>query len=447
MANGPSLPVLRDLARSVESLNTATGADSDMLRHVVDGEAQYPQLAEKILTEPTGLGFGQPAALDALSRLGENVEGALGHVADGQKARAEELEQINKKEIEEKEGDPKKGGGGGGTGGDDEKKPKDNGDKPADEDKDKDKKDPKKTEEDKKEIPEEDPPGSDPKKEDGAGADTGTTPPATPPPQEPTEPSRPPPAGSGTTGDGTVPPEPKKPEKPKQAKQPEKKEKKKKRGSVEVVGKRTRRCFKFRIGNGTNKPVSDLHFDGKGMSMTSSSVGSNTGVKGWTPYNVPGGDGFWFGADKGTKPLPPNKGLGPFEFCTESSPKGFDIWFSHPDGSRTRLDPNNIRTRRGRARQRNGKTLLPPDTTETVYDIEITADGGGSELTVEASGGRLKPGTAADSKTTSGGVRNNNRRLLDINTVPMSREFGKGEKVRATVTSSSSNLKFKVKPE
>jgi len=154
--------------------------------------------------------------------------------------------------------------------------------------------------------------------------------------------------------------------------------------------KRTRRCFKFRIGNGTNKPVSDLHFDGKGMSMTSSSVGSDTGVKGWSPYNVPGGDGFWFGADKGTKPLPPNEGLGPFEFCTESSPKGIDIWFSHPDGSRTRLDPNNIRTRRGRARQRNGKTLLPPDTTEAVYDIEITADGGGLRYRDHGGRGRFR---------------------------------------------------------
>lgn len=431
MASNTNRRVLADLERMVGAMADATHRETGMLQGVADGWGTYLRTAESLLTD-AGSPSGVAAGMEMLDGLGANLVETAGAVAAQQDARADGLEQVRKKEAEEKEDGGGRNGGGQDGGAQDGGREDDGGEdgegsgsgrtrtRPGEE----------------PPIPEADPPGTTAPPGDGNGASGGSPGTTTGPGETGPGTAAPPPGGEGDPSRAPPPREPEPADPPPTAE-----------GEVEIVDKRTRRCFSFRLGNASRKPVSDLHFDGKDMRMTSSEVGRpGGGMENWEPLNVPGGNGFWFRVKEGQPPLPPGRATGRFRFCTESSPRGFEIRMTHPDLSTTPIGPGGI-THNGRpARMRNGQTLLPPDSVETVYDLEVTATSGGRELQIGASNGTLSQDVSGPDPNAYDAYRDpNDRRQVNIRPVDGRQSFRPNETVRVTVSSSSPNVRFRVR--
>ena len=412
--------VLGDLARMVGSMADATQRDAGITADLAKGEHTFMQLAESLVTRGSELPMGPIAGAEALAAMGENLDLTAKALADGQKARAEELNAVRKKEEEEKES----GGGGGKPGGesgtekdDDKKKEGDDDTGTANRD----------------ETPIEEIDAPNDTTRTGSGAST-----VSPTPIDTT-------SGPGSIvnepGDGSgVNPSPKDDERaPPKIPVPATGD-----GLITITKKRTRRCFKFRLRNATNKPVSDLHFDGEGLSMTSSSVGRKGGLQNWKPFNVRGGKGLLFKVEDGKPPVPPGGRTAAFEFCTESSPRGFEIRLSHPDDSFTPLGPGSITVGGRPARQHKGKTVLPPESLETVYDLEVEVTEGGQKISIRSSSGLgtdvKTEGDRADSFSSG-----KNGKDLTISPIPSDQPFRPGEKIKLTVSSKSSGARFRIR--
>ncbi len=110
MASNTNRRVLADLERMVGAMADATDRETGMLQGVADGWGTYLRTAESLLTD-AGSPSGVAAGMEMLDGLGANLVETAGAVAAQQDARADGLEQVRKKEAEEKEDGGGQGGG------------------------------------------------------------------------------------------------------------------------------------------------------------------------------------------------------------------------------------------------------------------------------------------------------------------------------------------------
>ncbi len=158
-------------------------------------------------------------------------------------------------------------------------------------------------------------------------------------------------------------------------------------------------------------------------------------MAGWQAYNIPGGDGFWFGRKQGQPPIPPGGVTGKFEFCTDSAPRGYDIKLSHPDRSTTPIGPGGIRVGGRPARQnQQGQTILPTESVKTLYDIEVKADEVAHQMDIKVVGGKLSQQDIVVPDGYEAWVTHNGTRL---HAKPIGRPFRAGETIPITVVSDS----------
>jgi hypothetical protein len=377
--------VLDDLANMVASAADGAELDTGLVEQTAVQHAAYLEAIKSLILpiehQPSGAEIvdGATVGAQALGNALNSLGATLAATAERGKARAVELAGILKKEIEEK-------GGGGGTG-------------------------------------------------TGTGTGAGTGPGSGPGTTDGAE------QGSGGGGrTRTRDPQGKDGQDPGNVDDP--------RDKPAVTGKpvikrgqtKVRRCYKFRLRNRTDRPVSDIHF------QSNAAVDTSKMPRNW--QTKPGPGGFGFEARDNTGHVPPGRALGPFEFCTDGPPFKSKIELSHPDGGlNTPLGEGDVDVRgRQPGRNSDGDIVIPPTSRSYVQEFFVESGAGGAkEVNVDVKGGKVE---LIGDGVGEGGQWAVSKDGKTVIVAPVgSTRFPPGVQVRIQVLSSSPSREFSLREE
>ncbi|SFR39038.1 hypothetical protein [Litoreibacter janthinus] len=320
--------VLGHLADIVRAAADGAAVDADLVEQVAEIQQGLLEQQEAGLEETADSAGGGGGASGGTVQAMGNLASVLSSTAERGQGRAEELEGVLVKQIEEKEGAGGTPGGqsGSGTG-------SGTGTGPTS--------------------------GGDP---EGGGGQTGPT-----RPREPVKPE----------GDGTKPGEIDPPE---GGQPPDDGPPVIKRGKTTVL-----RCYKFRLQNRTLAPVSDIHF-GSDAETEGTQV-----PKGWSAIPGHGA-GFGFVAGNLDSIVPPGRALGPFEFCSKKSFKSKIELSHPDGRPNTPLGDGDVTVRGKRpGKNEEGEIVIPATSRKYIHEIEVqTGAGGIPQINVNVGGGKVE---------------------------------------------------------